>query len=108
MPLDLISEELTMQETLTQAHWTRRLAQDFRVVIGGIDSLTLRLISVTGFQHSSDPAREAYSLLFCGPEKPALSQRTYQLVHGEMGELDVFLVPIGPQKEGFGYEAIFN
>lgn len=97
-----------MQETLTQDDWTRRLAQDFRVDLGGADSLTLRLVSVTGFQHSSDPAREAYSLLFCGPSKPVLPQRTYRLVHDEMSELDIFLVPIGPQKEGFGYEAIFN
>lgn len=97
-----------MPQALTQDEWTQRLAQDFQVGLAGVDALTMRLVSVKGFQHSSDPSREAYSLLFCGPSQPILPQRTYRIANDAMGELDIFLVPIGPQRDGFGYEAIFN
>ena len=96
-----------MLGTLTQEHWIRYLAQDFRIDHGGV-ALTMRLASVTGFKHSSDRARECYSLVFYGPSNPALPQRIYRLAHDEVGEVEIFLVPIGPQKDGFGYEAIFN
>lgn len=97
-----------MHENLTQETWIHYLEEDFHLDLGGANALAVRLVSVTGFTHHSDPSRAAYSLLFCGPSEPILPQRTYQLVHSEMGELDVFLVPIGPQKHGMGYEAVFN
>lgn len=53
------------------------------------------------------PPREPFSLLFEGPPEPALLQQTVPLTHEEMGDLDLFLVPIGPGAEGQQrYEAI--
>ncbi len=51
--------------------------------------------------------RAPFSLVFRGgPEEP-LPQQTYPLQHAELGRVDIFLVPIGPGKEGMGYEAVF-
>jgi hypothetical protein len=99
-----------MPNSLTFDDWTEQLQQDFQV--SGAGSLTLRLLEVKPFTHSSDLSRKAYSLLFCGPVQPALPQRMYWLVHSQLGEVAIFLVPIGPYKagseQGMGYEAIFN
>jgi len=38
-----------------------------------------------------------------------LPQATYTLEHTELGELDIFLVPVGPDGGGRQqYEAVFN
>jgi hypothetical protein len=51
--------------------------------------------------------RLQFSLLFRGPQTPLLPQRTYELHHAELGELTLFLVPLGPQGDDMRYEAAF-
>lgn len=53
-------------------------------------------------------SREPFSLLFHGPKDPSFPQRTYRIRHPVMGEIHVFLVPVGPDEDGLCYEAIFN
>lgn len=51
---------------------------------------------------------EPFSLLFRAGPGVHLPQRTYTLEHGVLGRLDVFLVPLGPDREGARFEAIFT
>lgn len=51
---------------------------------------------------------EQFSLLLVGPEAPFLPQQIYRMQHGELGELELFMVPIGREKDGYLYEIIFN
>ena len=51
---------------------------------------------------------ESFSLLFKGPSDMALPQRIYHLNHSQLGELDIFLVPVARRADGMCYEAIFN
>ena len=48
--------------------------------------------------------REPFSLVFQVDEQIDLPQRTYTVHHEELGELMLFLVPVGPGK----LESIFN
>jgi hypothetical protein len=48
-----------------------------------------------------------FSVVFRGLMAPVLPQGTYHFTHAELGELDLFLVPIGPDSEGMRYEAAF-
>lgn len=50
----------------------------------------------------------AFSLVFSGPGGPHLLQNTYRMSHGELGELDIFLVPLGPKDGRNLYEAVFT
>jgi hypothetical protein len=50
----------------------------------------------------------SFSTLVRGPAEPALAQATYVLDHVELGELTLFLVPIGADDTGRTYEAVFN
>jgi hypothetical protein len=52
--------------------------------------------------------RPPFSLIFVGPGDMILPQRLYQLTHEEMGEVTIFLVPIGKEDRGVLYQAIFN
>lgn len=53
--------------------------------------------------------RDPFSLLFVGPPGQALPQASYRLDHAALGELVIFIVPIGPSADGRQqYEAVFN
>ena len=51
--------------------------------------------------------RTPFSLTFRGPGEPILPQQIYPLEHGELGELEIFIVPLGVDADGARYEAIF-
>ncbi len=94
---------------LTQEQFESHLTQPFQVK--SFDSpLTLVLVEVTK-RGSFDPGiqkRHPFSLIFRGPMEPALPQMTYPLTHEVLGDLALFLVPVGPDNEGMCYEAVFT
>jgi hypothetical protein len=51
---------------------------------------------------------EAYSLVFRGAPDLLLDQRIYPLRNQTLGEMELFLVPIGPDEKGMRFEAVFN
>jgi len=55
-----------------------------------------------------DEGDVCFSLLFNGPAGTPLDQRIHQLHHGELGALELFVVPIGPTPDGLAYEVVFN
>jgi hypothetical protein len=87
------------------------LETEFRVADPpGTEPVTLRLTEVGGLgTQPNAPRSDPFSLEFTGPSQPALDQRIYRLEHHELGTLDIFLVPIGPDPTGSPrYEAVFN
>ncbi len=97
-----------MLDTLTLNHWRECLGQDFQVHFGPEAKLDLRLVTVTPLGAESGYRRQPYSLLFTGPLTPLLPQATYPLRNELMGELGIFLVPLGAQGQAMRYEAIFT
>jgi len=57
---------------------------------------------------SATPRREPFSIVFRGPRTPILPQRIYRVAHPEIGDFELFLVPIGPDEQGMRYEAVFT
>ncbi len=52
---------------------------------------------------------EPFRLTFRSPAKAKhYEQQMFKLSHDALGELDMFLVPIGPDDKGMLYEAVFN
>jgi len=86
------------------------LSQTFRIRLDGIEPVDLELVSMTEAGETSLPeTRNPFSLLFLGPvSSQYLLQHTYSLEHVEMGVLELFLVPLGPQDGRMRYEAIFT
>ena len=52
--------------------------------------------------------KEPFSLLFRAQVQDALPQQIYRIEHGTLGDLDLFLVPLGPDTVGMRYEAVFS
>jgi hypothetical protein len=53
-------------------------------------------------------ARPPFSLIFLARDPRVLPQRLYRIEHNGLGEVTIFLVPIGKSAEGVSYEATFN
>ena len=54
------------------------------------------------------PNQELYWLMFRGPKDKPLPQMLYHLKHESLGDVALFLVPVGEDPEGFQYQAVFN
>jgi hypothetical protein len=66
--------------------------------------LTLKSI----VEHENTEHNLAFSLFFHGPQSPFMPQAIYTLQHAELGALEIFLVPVARDQDGFEYEAVFN
>ena len=76
----------------------------------GTEKISAELIDVSDMLETSDGVKESrqFSLVWRGPAEAVIEQGTYKVSHPELGEADLFLVPIGPDKEGMRYEAVFT
>lgn len=99
-----------MSDFQSAAEFEKCLNTDFRVELTSPHPIDIRLIAVT--QRESEPNEQAgmerFSVVFAGPLDIFLPQNTFHLTHPEMGEFDIFLVPIGRDADRFRYEAVYN
>ena len=95
-----------MNEQPTFADFTLCVNSAFRVVDGSAEAFELRLKGVTA--GASNPGYEVFSLVLRGPADRFLPQSIHKLDHDRLGSLEIFLVPVGQDQEGYEYEAVFN
>jgi hypothetical protein len=89
-----------------------RVGQTFQVSTDGGPSISAELVEATegtegGGAGPDGQSRQQFALVFRGPREPVLTQATYAVEHDELGRLEIFLVPIGPDGSGMRYEAVF-
>ena len=81
----------------------------FRVSAGKDLAFDAQLIEVSPVGETRGPTgRQAFSVVLRGPENDAPEQAIYQVAHEELGSIELFLVPIGPDDKGMKYEAVFT
>jgi hypothetical protein len=95
---------------LTYDHFAGRVGETFELADAEPPGARLVLADATestepGGRGPEGQERLQFSLVFHGA--PFLSQGTYRLAHAELGELELFLVPIGRDVDGTRYEAAF-
>ena len=61
-----------------------------------------------GDRYSQPGVRLSFSLTFLGPMQPLLPQAVYTLRNKVLGELELFMVPLGPVGDGQRYEIVLN
>jgi len=64
-------------------------------------------LELSAVDEGSNAQVEQFSLTFTGPESPWLRQGTYALKHETAGEIELFLVPLGPRDGRMIYESVF-
>ncbi len=97
-----------MLHQLKLDHFTQHLGDTFRYTGAGEESIDLKLSEANGLTKPPSAERTPFSLLFIGPSEPLLEQQIHTLHHEKLGELSLFLVPLGPGSGGFQYEAVFT
>jgi hypothetical protein len=97
-----------MLQDLTPASFEAHLGSSFRIHYGGARPLAVVLMEVKRHEPHPGPRAEPFSAFFRGPLESILPQRIYKVEHDQLGALEIFLVPIGPDGQGMGYEAVFN
>lgn len=99
-----------MKEKFTQADFAQHLNTTLRVKIDGDNSLQLELEAVTPFPDLTHARgdMERFSIYLRGPLTTLLPQQIYTLEHEQLGQLELFLVPVAQNDKGFQYEAVFS
>ncbi len=100
-----------MLDQLSSAKFLPYLNQKFHIHLE--TPLKVDLIEVSDIGPEPDAAQAAnmrrpFSLIFRDPGNSHLPQQIYRIEHAELGTLDLFLVPIGPDEHGMRYQAVFN
>ena len=90
--------------------FSEHLNTKFSAKVDSAEPVELELVDVVVRKSAPDEqaGMERFSLFFYGPASVFLPQQTYELVHPELGELQIFLVPLGQDTRGITYEAVFN
>ncbi|MGH8477164.1 MAG: DUF6916 family protein [Methylococcales bacterium] len=66
------------------------------------------LIEVTSLHESDDRSSKQFSVVWRGPAAPILRQNIYTVEMPDGERHNLFLVPVGKDKEGILYEAVFT
>jgi hypothetical protein len=105
----VVAEEGEMTEQLTCDMFSEHVGETFRLALESGDTLDLELIEaeLSRIQETKSD-RAPFALVFRGDPETVLPQCLYHLKHDTMGDVSLFLVPIGPDEQGMQYEAVFN
>ena len=95
-------------DQLSVDDFTPRVGEAFEVDLGDQGRIPLTLASTEERPTGTSDLRAPFSLLFRGPCEPALPQMIYPVANAELGRLEIFLVPVGPQGDAMRYEAVFG
>ena len=95
-----------MEASLTHQAFAQNANTKFRVQAGENTPVELELIEVTELKLY--PRQEECTLTFRGPLGLFLGQGVRPFTHDQMGEFELFIVPIKQDADGFYYEAVFN
>ena len=99
-----------MTATLTEEEFSKHVNTTFHVKFTD-GQLDLELDEVKGYRNKAVERQgmERFSAFFQGgPSQPLLPQHVYFMEHDQMGEFEIFLVPVSQSERGFRYEAVFN
>ena len=100
-----------MLDRLTFETMNQHVGSVFRVEVEQGRTIELKLVRAQKVMESEAARlkRTPFSLFFQGPQEPHLPQKIYRLHHEAFGEpMDIFVVPIRRDAEGFIYEAVFT
>jgi hypothetical protein len=98
-----------MLEQLSIADFQPHLNETFSIRFTPEATHAAQLTQITPWSHGSDKYRQPFTLEFETDLKGQYYlQGVFVLVHPERGDLEVFMVPIGPGENGMRYEIVFS
>jgi len=95
-----------LDEQLTIEAFQKNFHSKFRVVRPGAPQVMLDLVDIK--IELCPPPQEQFSVFFTAPAACGLGQGNFRMQHEQMGEFDLFIVPIGTDGQEIRYQAVFN
>ena len=95
-----------METALTHEEFTKNANTKFQVQVDENTPVELELTSIS--EVKLYPQQEEFAIEFRGPLNMFLGQGARNFAHDQMGEFELFIVPVSQDEKGFYYEAIFN
>ncbi len=101
-----------MLDTLNKEDFEAHAGSKVQVSLEGESVCELDMVEAVhiGAKIARGASRHAFSVLFSGSEDLQLEQRIYHVEHAELGAMELFLVPLGPDPAGGAmlFEAVFT
>ena len=94
--------------TLTRELFSDKVGQTWVIDEPGAPAIELTLTEVEALRNYAKLEREPFVLLFTTRGDFVLPQRSYALRHAALGQMEIFLVPVGREGDVTSYEAVFN
>jgi len=95
-----------MEEVLTHEVFAKHANSKFQAQVDETMGVELELTDVSDVKLY--PHQEEFAIVFRGPLDKFLGQGLRSFSHDQMGQFEIFLVPIKQDEQGFYYEAVFN
>ena len=94
----------------TEKDFCKQLNTKYLANLPESQPIELELVEVKPYvsEPGEQEGMERFSIYFLGPAETFLPQDIYRVTHDQMGDLDLFLVPIAGDELGFRYETVFN
>jgi hypothetical protein len=98
-----------MLNQLQSGDFTPHLNDQFIIHAESLEPIEAELIDVSELGGPTFDQRPPFSIVLrTGQQDQYLIQAIYRVEHAAMGSLDLFLVPLGPDRNGMRYEAVFT
>jgi hypothetical protein len=95
-----------MEASLTHEAFAQHVNTRFQVPVDDTQRVELELAEVSELKEST--GQEQFAVVFRGPNEMFLGQGTRSFEHDQMGQFELFIVPIRQDEQGYYYEAVFN
>jgi hypothetical protein len=95
-----------MTQELTRDDYAACVNMDFIVDLSPEQKVTMKLSEVTELKERF--SQQTFSLIFHAPETTPIEQGQFTVHNEKLGDIDLFMVPIGKDKRGVMFQSLFN
>jgi len=95
-------------DLLSLEHFGGYVNETFSAQMQGMDAPFVLVEARALPARGTDATRAPFSLVFRNTSPLLFPQQIYRMRHPGLGALDIFLVPVAQDRDGFLYQAIFN
>lgn len=96
-----------MQDTMSQDRFQALVDQPVKLCVDDLE-LAAKVTEVATHNRHGDATRDPFSIVFVTETAENYGQQLYVLKHADLGEVTLFLVPLGPKGDGMSYEAVIT
>lgn len=93
---------------LTLEDFADKVGKTFRLVVDDENTIDAELIEAVAVGGTQAAGRQQFSIVFEMSRNVEPQQRTYRVEQDDLGDMDLFLVPIFGDDEVLRFEAVFT